>query len=299
MRVSVTGIFPVLGFAAAGLPAAATALSFSPLRVPSIAKRHQPERTTIDDCRRREALKIGVRAAAAVFTSGAVVASGPVHAFENAIPDAKLYADKPKRRGNPPKDLGVLKRTTEGEDETIIAPGLRTCDGNPNCFSTTGDYLLSDRVQKGVDFLIQPWAPPADERKPLRVVADAVRAYVPGGGGIDGGGFSVEKETDSYLYYRFESLKKSYIDDVEFATTTGGKILVRSASRVGQTDFGVNAIRLNTIAAGLRSKGWTIAEITPETHRDYWGAAITARDGTFDSTRRDLAGGEEGRFLTN
>jgi uncharacterized protein (DUF1499 family) len=33
-----------------------------------------------------------------------------------------------------------------------------------------------------------------------------------------------------------------------------GLVMVRSASRVGQTDFGVNAARLNFIAASLRKQ---------------------------------------------
>jgi len=53
---------------------------------------------------------------------------------------------------------------------------------------------------------------------------------------------------------------------------------VRSSSRVGATDFGVNAKRLNYIAAGLRKKGWRIEEITEKTHPDYFYAATDAAD---------------------
>ena len=67
-------------------------------------------------------------------------------------------------------------------------------------------------------------------------------------------------------------------------------IMVRSSSRVGQTDFGVNAARLNYIAAALRSQGWTIDEISPKTHPDYFYAADDARDQTFDQDRRKMDG---------
>jgi len=212
------------------------------------------------------------------------------NAFPNAIPEAKKYADRAKRKGDPPKDLSIKPRTTEGIDNTETYPRLRTCSGNPNCFSTTGDARLEDRQQYGVDFFIAPWMPPAEETQPLRTLAAVVNAYEPGQGGIDGGGFALIKETDSYLYYQFEALKKGYIDDLEFAThpTTPGGVMVRSASRVGVTDFGVNAVRLNYIAAKLRAKGWTIAEITPETHRDYWITANEAREATFDEDRRRM-----------
>lgn len=222
-----------------------------------------------------------------------VIAAPPEPAnalFPNAIPEAKKFADRPKRKGDAPKDLGILPRTTEAIDTTETSPRLRTCSGNPNCFSTTGDTLLEDRQMYGVDFLVAPWVPsPEDAAKPLKVLVTVMGAYEAGQGGVDGGGFALVKETDSYLYYQFEALKKGYIDDVEFATnpTTKG-VMVRSASRVGVTDFGVNAIRLNYIAGKLRDRGWKIAEITPVTHRDYWTTANDAREATFDEDRRRI-----------
>ena len=241
-----------------------------------------------DDCLSRRSLLSVVGS----ITTLAVTAGMPdgATAFPNAIPEAKKYADKAKRKGDPPKDLGIRPRTTEGIDNAETYPRLRTCSGNPNCFSTTGDALLEDRQQYGVDFFIAPWVPPREETQPLRAVAAVVNAYEPGQGGIDGGGFALIKETDSYLYYQFEALKKGYIDDLEFATdpTTPNGVMVRSASRVGVTDFGVNAVRLNYISAKLRAKGWTIAEITPETHRDYWITANEAREATFDEDRRRM-----------
>jgi uncharacterized protein (DUF1499 family) len=229
---------------------------------------------------------VGACAAAATLVAAVPEEAG---AFANAVPEASKWADKPKRKGDPPKDLGILARTTEGIDATETTPRLRSCDGNPNCFSTTGDARLEDRQQYGVDFLIPPWIPPQGETSPLKVVVSVVGAYEPGQGGIDGGGFALVKQTDSYLYYQFEALKKGYIDDVEFAidpSTTG--IMVRSASRVGVTDFGVNAVRLNYIGAKLQEKGWKVSQITPETHRDYWVTADEAREATFDSDRRKM-----------
>eukprot|EP00585_Thalassiosira_rotula_P012001 CAMPEP_0196133138 /NCGR_PEP_ID=MMETSP0910-20130528/2484_1 /TAXON_ID=49265 /ORGANISM="Thalassiosira rotula, Strain GSO102" /LENGTH=309 /DNA_ID=CAMNT_0041392831 /DNA_START=52 /DNA_END=981 /DNA_ORIENTATION=- len=216
------------------------------------------------------------------------------NAFDNAIPDYATYADKPKRRGTPPKNLGILPRETEGEDDLVKTSRLRTCDGNPNCFSTTGDFLLSDRTQYGVDFFIPTWKPPPttatdDGKEAFQTLKDVVKSYKAGQGGIDGGGFAVMKETDNYLYVQFESLKKGYIDDVEFALTKDTEgIQVRSGSRVGYTDFGVNAIRLNYLASQLREKGWSIDEITEKSHRDYWTASDEAREATFDASRREL-----------
>jgi hypothetical protein len=93
---------------------------------------------------------------------------------------------------------------------------------------------VEDRSQYGVDFLIPPWIPPAaNDPQPLKALSTIVKAYEPGQGNVDGGGFSVIKETEP---------QEGYIDDVEFALADNsskpkGSILVRSASRVGYTDL--------------------------------------------------------------
>lgn len=250
--------------------------------------------------RRREALRLlGLGGLAACLT-----APGPAEAFENAIPEYAQYVDKAKRAGTPPKDLGIAKRTINANSidaDEVTFVGLRGCDGKTNCFSTTGDTLLEDRILTGVDTLVAPWKPPASDSAPFKSLAKAVKAYQPGQGFVDGGGFKVVKETDGYLYVQFEALKKGYIDDVEFAARKDGGVEVRSSSRVGSTDFGVNALRLNFIAAQLRKDGWEIAEISEKTHPDYFAAADDARDLTYDKDRRKLDGfndklGENGRL---
>jgi hypothetical protein len=56
----------------------------------------------------------------------------------------------------------------------------------------------------------------------------------------------------SCSWVQFESAKHSYIDDLELALTTDGKVAVRSASRLGYGDEGVNGKRLNALAAAIR-----------------------------------------------
>lgn len=261
--------------------------------LPHSTPRAAPATTTACSSRRDALL-----GALAACTAAAGVR--PASAFDNAVPDYANYADKAKRKGNPPKDLGVLKRTINADSinaDPLTYNGLRKCDGKPNCFSTTGDELLEDRILTGVDTLIKPWKPPAGDAAPFKSLKAAVKAYTPGQGFIDGGGFQVVKESDTYLYLNFEALKKGYIDDLEFALRDG-MIDVRSSSRVGQTDFAVNAKRLNYIAAALRKDGWTIEEINPKSHPDYWDAANEGLDLTFDKDRRrgtDLEG--EGKRL--
>lgn len=106
-------------------------------------------------------------------------------------------------------------------------------------------------------------------------VEKVVKAYPPGQKDIDGGGFKIVKSDASsgYLYAQFESLKRGYIDDVEFLLQAApgaseGELQLRSASRLGYLDMGVNAKRLNKLAEGLSEidggKRWTAPKITGE-----------------------------------
>jgi uncharacterized protein (DUF1499 family) len=55
-------------------------------------------------------------------------------------------------------------------------------------------------------------------------------------------------ETDNYLYVEFSSSLMGFVDDVEFLLDEGEKVIqVRSASRLGQSDLGVNRKRIETI----------------------------------------------------
>lgn len=55
-------------------------------------------------------------------------------------------------------------------------------------------------------------------------------------------------ETDTYLYAEFTSALMGYVDDVEFyLDADAGIIHVRSASRLGQSDLGVNRKRVEAI----------------------------------------------------
>ena len=136
----------------------------------------------------------------------------PASALDNAVPEYANYVGKPKRPGTPPKDLGVASRTINDNSinaDPMTFDGLAARDGKPHCFSTTGDELLEDRILVGVDNLIKPWKPAADDAAPFEMLKAVVKAYEPGQGFVDGGGFKVVKETPSYLVsQQFEALKK-------------------------------------------------------------------------------------------
>ena len=61
---------------------------------------------------------------------------------------------------------------------------------------------------------------------------------------------------DDYIHAECRSLVFRFVDDIEFHLRPGaGVIAVKSASRVGQSDLGVNRRRVEGIRSELRSRG--------------------------------------------
>ncbi|MBD2678334.1 MULTISPECIES: DUF1499 domain-containing protein [Nostoc] len=57
-------------------------------------------------------------------------------------------------------------------------------------------------------------------------------------------------ESQDYLYAEFKSALLGFVDDVEFYLDRNANVIqVRSASRLGQSDLGVNRKRIETIRA--------------------------------------------------
>lgn len=60
-------------------------------------------------------------------------------------------------------------------------------------------------------------------------------------------------ENKDYLYAEFKSALLGFVDDVEFYLDRNANVIqVRSASRLGQSDLGVNRQRIETIRAKLK-----------------------------------------------
>jgi uncharacterized protein (DUF1499 family) len=198
--------------------------------------------------------------------------SGPrdnAYAFSNKI--STKYDDRPKRKGPQPKDLGLATRSTmEGNDYT----GLKQCGAAPNCFCST--VSVEEDPERSIPAWTWPKSTGDDQQaKAFRELKEVIEAYTPGQNGVDGGGFEIQTfdATKGYLYVQFQALKNGYIDDVEFAVVNDQlldrAVQVRSSSRVGYLDFGVNAKRLNFIANALRAKGWDAQGVNFDTHRGY------------------------------
>jgi uncharacterized protein (DUF1499 family) len=117
------------------------------------------------------------------------------------------------------------------------------------------------------------WPEKLDQTQAFADLNEVLKSYPPGQNGVDGGGFSIQKVADGYIYVVYEALKNGYHDDVEFAYIAEQQvpqsIQVRSSSRVGYLDYGVNAKRLNWIAKELRSRGWDAIGVDYKTHQGY------------------------------
>lgn len=68
-------------------------------------------------------------------------------------------------------------------------------------------------------------------------------------------GVSVVKSTQDYLYLHYTSRWMRYVDDVEFWFDPANMVIqVRSASRLGKGDLGVNRARIESLRATLNGK---------------------------------------------
>ena len=87
--------------------------------------------------------------------------------------------------------------------------------------------------------------------EPLRYTGDAKRAWAALRQVVDGmQRVKVIASEPNYLYAEFSSRLMGYVDDTEFyLDEKAGVIHVRSASRLGRSDFGVNRERIESIRA--------------------------------------------------
>lgn len=140
---------------------------------------------------------------------------------------------------------------------------LKPCPpGANNCFSAASTEEKT-RLSKWY------W-PKGAERKAIEAdLRAALQAYPQAGqAGVDLGGWTVADdrlESSGYErvefrsgignFARFFNGGKPFVDDLEFSIEAEA-VCVRSSSRVGDSDFGVNGKRLNFIAAELNKLGW-------------------------------------------
>lgn len=64
------------------------------------------------------------------------------------------------------------------------------------------------------------------------------------------------KATWALHWSRYKSPTFGFKDDVEFLAKRSGRVEVRSASRQGDSDLGINSKRLDFLRSELGKKGW-------------------------------------------
>ncbi|EKX42639.1 hypothetical protein GUITHDRAFT_141055 [Guillardia theta CCMP2712] len=185
----------------------------------------------------------------------------PAFAFENRIVDLR-----PELDGVP---YGARTAVPEGVGEGTALKGcpppFKAARPAPNCFSSFID------PKKDRDHYYKPFKYNKDEKEAMNELLAAVKAYPPGQANIDAGGWKLVRNDDRYIYVQYESGKIGYLDDLEFLMDPETKsVNVRSASRAGFLDFGVNAKRINWYAKYLRNLGWETTDVTPDNYRFYF-----------------------------
>jgi uncharacterized protein (DUF1499 family) len=120
-------------------------------------------------------------------------------------------------KGTKPSNLGVK----DGK--------LAACPGTPNCVNSQ-----SDDAQAKIEAL------PAVSIAEIKKVVDGME------------GSTIIEENNNYLYAEFKSKLMGYVDDVEFYLDSNtNSVQVRSASRLGKSDLGVNRKRVEEIRSKL------------------------------------------------
>jgi len=154
----------------------------------------------------------------------------------------------------------------------VVSPGrahaLKPCPpGANNCWSTAS----KDKTKLAL------WSFPSgtDRTGAVKQVREVLESYPQAGqAGVDAGGWQIAEDaldSDGFVRVEFKSGignfakffngGKPFVDDLELALEDSG-MCVRSSSRVGDSDFGVNAKRINYIAAGLTKLGWNAPGVT-------------------------------------
>ena len=115
----------------------------------------------------------------------------------------------------------------------FTAGKFKPCSWKPNCVNSTAD------PKSDAQHFIEPLHFSGDPAKAWARLAAAVKAAPRA---------AVVREDAGYLQVEFSSALMGFTDDVEFALDAAGSdIHVRSASRLGVRDFGVNRARVERI----------------------------------------------------
>jgi uncharacterized protein (DUF1499 family) len=113
----------------------------------------------------------------------------------------------------------------------IVSGKLAPCPSSPNCVSS---------FSQDAEHKIEPLAYTSSQSEAMAKLKGAIESL---------GKTKIITATDNYLYAEFTSALMGFVDDVEFLLDDQAKVIhVRSASRLGETDLGVNRKRIEYFA---------------------------------------------------
>ena len=116
---------------------------------------------------------------------------------------------------------------------------LAPCRTTPNCVSSQADPADAEHY-------IAPIAFKGTALEAMAAVRKAVEAMERS---------TVIRHEEDYLYAEFRTRLMRYVDDLEFAfDEKAGVIHVRSASRLGRRDFGVNRARVDALRSRIEGR---------------------------------------------
>ncbi|MDJ0514760.1 MAG: DUF1499 domain-containing protein [Trichodesmium sp. MO_231.B1] len=131
---------------------------------------------------------------------------------------------------------------TRPDNLGVYSGRLAPCPSSPNCVSS-----YSQDAQHGIASLSYDSEPEMAIRLTPRSAIANLKQIIESMARTN-----IVKEDENYLYAEFTSKIMGYVDDVEFyVDEEANAIQVRSASRLGEGDLGVNRERIETIREKL------------------------------------------------
>jgi len=125
------------------------------------------------------------------------------------------------------------KKSQKGTALGLAGGHLTPCGSKPNCVCSEQDRSIAMKANMGANIA------------PLDLSWDELKAAIKGQGGV------IVKEEDGYLSATFTSKVFKFVDDFE-ARQDGDVIHIRSASRVGYSDRGINRARVQALRATVK-----------------------------------------------
>jgi len=141
--------------------------------------------------------------------------------------------------------------------------------------SATQSYALEACPPGSNNCIRVTWTPPAAASKSVSIATlrEALQAYPQQGQqGVDCNGWvvitddldgpsgkaKIEYKSCVGFFAKLVNGGKPFIDDLKLEIDDSGAVQVRSSSRVGDSDLGVNKKRVDFIGDILRAKGWNV-----------------------------------------